>query len=61
MLQKFVKMTPTKKVLGRGKSFELTTFAHYEAFPELIDTSSTPAKELEIGTSTFSRALLLWG
>ena len=49
-MQKFVKMSPTMKVLGKGKGkgLELTTFTQYEAVPQLVDTS-IPLKEFEIG------------
>ncbi|KAJ8070245.1 hypothetical protein OCU04_000630 [Sclerotinia nivalis] len=49
ILQKFVKMTPTMKVMGKGKGLEVTTFTRYEAFPRLVDTS-IPSKEFEFGT-----------
>ncbi|CAD6448192.1 7be38bf1-81df-4e12-8870-4d17138c426b [Sclerotinia trifoliorum] len=46
VLQKFVKMTPTMKIMGKGKGLEVTTFTRYEAFPILVDTS-IPSKEFE--------------
>ncbi|KAF7877539.1 hypothetical protein EAF04_001215 [Stromatinia cepivora] len=50
VLQKFVKMTPTMKVMGKGKGLEVTTFTRYEAFPRLVDTS-IPSKEFEFDTT----------
>lgn len=49
VLQKFVKMTPTMKIMGKGKGLEVTTFTRYEAFPRLVDTS-IPSKDFELGT-----------
>lgn len=48
VLPKFDKMTPTMKVMGKGKGMEVNTFTQYEAFSQLIDTS-IPTKEFKIG------------
>ncbi|KAF7923523.1 hypothetical protein EAE99_006782 [Botrytis elliptica] len=50
VVQKFVKMTPTMNVLGKGNGLELTTFTQYEAVPQLIDIS-IPSKDNEIDTT----------
>lgn len=48
VMLKFVKVTPTMKVIGKGKGPEITTLTQYEALPQLVDTS-IPSKELETG------------
>lgn len=48
VLQKFAKMTPIMKVIGKGKSSEVTTFTRHEAVPGLVDISD-PTEAFEIG------------
>ncbi|KAF7906265.1 hypothetical protein EAF00_000544 [Botryotinia globosa] len=50
VIQKFVKMTPTMKVMGKGNGLELTTFTQCEAVPQLIDIS-IPSKDIEFDTT----------
>ncbi|QSZ35099.1 hypothetical protein DSL72_007963 [Monilinia vaccinii-corymbosi] len=58
MIQRFVKMTPTMKVMSKGKDVEVTTFTHYEACPELVDTS-IPTKEVEIDTAQTDKSTII--
>ncbi|KAB8302259.1 hypothetical protein EYC80_005700 [Monilinia laxa] len=38
-VQKFVNMMPIMKLMGKGKSSEVTAFTQYDADPELVDVS----------------------
>ncbi|ESZ99257.1 hypothetical protein SBOR_0368 [Sclerotinia borealis F-4128] len=57
VLQRFVKITPTMKVMGRGKGLEVTTFTQCEAFPQMANTTH-PSLEFEIGSSVSSMVFL---
>ncbi|RAL63421.1 hypothetical protein DID88_003842 [Monilinia fructigena] len=49
VVQKFVRMTPIMKLMGKGKSSEVTTFTQYDADPELVDVSD-PTEAFDIDT-----------
>ncbi|KAI9640816.1 hypothetical protein NHQ30_010656 [Ciborinia camelliae] len=55
-VRRFVKVTPTMKVMGKGNGLEVTSLTPCEAGPELVDTS-TPAKEFEIDTTQIDKKL----